>query len=274
MKKTILITGATDGIGFAAAKILAMQGHTILVHGRNLEKCKKVTQTLQTLSKNAIIENYVADLSIISDVMALARSVGEKYKKLDVLINNAGVYKTPHIIAQDNMDVRFVVNTIAPYLLTKQLLGLFDTPSRVINVSSAAQSTVSEPALLGQLREPLSDMDIYAQSKLALTMWSYGMASNLVKSGPSIIVLNPGSLLATKMVKEGFGISGKDISIGAKIIVRTAIEEEFASMTGVYFDNDKGEISSPHSDAQDAYKCERVISIIETVLAKYITNKA
>ncbi|WP_210444694.1 SDR family NAD(P)-dependent oxidoreductase, partial [Vibrio crassostreae] len=114
MQKTILITGATDGIGLETAKALTQQGHHVLIHGRNPAKVSKVLAALSRLSKSAIIESYIADLSTLSDVDKLATQIKNNHKRLDILINNAGVYKVSDITTSDNLDVRFVVNTIAP----------------------------------------------------------------------------------------------------------------------------------------------------------------
>ena len=121
MSKTILITGATDGIGLETARILVEQGHHVLLHGRNQEKLQKVEVELSALGT---VESHVADLSDIKAVMSLAKAIAEKHQSLDVLINNAGVLQTPDAMTADGLDVRFAVNTIAPYLLAKELLPL------------------------------------------------------------------------------------------------------------------------------------------------------
>jgi NAD(P)-dependent dehydrogenase (short-subunit alcohol dehydrogenase family) len=192
--------------------------------------------------------------------------VAEKHAKLDVLINNAGVYNAPDLVTQDGLDVRFAVNTIAPYLLTQRLLPLLGTSGRVVNLSSAAQSPVDPRALAGQGH--LSDGAAYAQSKLALTMWSRNMALSLKDEGPAIIAVNPGSMLGSKMVKDAFGVDGGDIRIGAEILSRAALADEFATASGQYFDNDKGQFASPHPDALNSQKCEEIVRFIEAVLTK------
>ena len=236
MQKTILVTGATDGIGLETARMLVSLGHHVLLHGRNPAKLEKVERTLSALPDGGRVESYVADLSRMADVEALAKAVAEKHAKLDVLINNAGVYSAPDPITQDGLDVRFAVNTIAPYLLTQRLLPLLGASGRVINLSSAAQSPVDPEALAGRVR--LSDGAAYAQSKLALTMWSRSMALSLKDDGPAIIAVNPGSMLGSKMVKQAYGVAGGDLRIGAEILCRAALSDEFAAASGQYFDND------------------------------------
>ena len=264
MQKTILVTGSTDGIGLATAKILVSLGHNVLLHGRNRSKLDDAEKALTALQGGGRVESYVADLSRMADVEALAKAVTEKHAKLDVLINNAGIFKTPNPVTPDGLDVRFVVNTLAPYLLTKRLLPLLGTLGRVVNLSSAAQAPVDLEALAG--RHKLDDMGAYAQSKLAITAWTRVMAQEL-KDGPVIIAVNPGSLLASKMVKEGFGVAGADISIGAKILERAALSDEFASASDQYYDNDNSQFASPHPDALDARKSGELVSVIETILA-------
>ncbi len=268
MGKTILVTGATDGIGLAAARMLVSKGHNVLLHGRDPEKLENVESTLSALSGGGHVASYLSDLSSLVNVEALADAVAENHENLDVLINNAGVYGAPELITQDGLDVRFAVNTIAPYLLTKRLLPLLGANGRVINLSSAAQFPVDTEALAGRGNGELSDGAAYAQSKLSLTMWSRSMALSLGSDGPAIIAVNPGSMLGSKMVKQAYGVVGSDLGIGAEILCRAALSEEFAAASGRYFDNDAGHFASPHPDALNPQKGEEVVRVIETVIAK------
>jgi len=106
-------------------------------------------------------------------------------------------------------------------------------------------------------------MAAYAQSKLAITIWTQDMAS-AHPDGPPFISVNPGSLLASKMVKEGFGVAGNDLSIGADILVRAALSDDFANASGLYFDNDSGRFARPHDAASDA---DHVAQVLEAVRA-------
>ncbi|GAB7219923.1 SDR family NAD(P)-dependent oxidoreductase [Vibrio comitans] len=267
MQKTILITGATDGIGLETAKTLAKQGHSLLIHGRNPHKLQKVQDELSSLPGASKIETYESDLSRLADVKALASSIVQKHSHLDALINNAGVYRVPNAMTTDNLDVRFAVNTLAPYLLTQKLLPLMNSESRVVNLSSAAQSPVDINALLGE--KSLSEGEAYAQSKLAITMWTRTLAQSLGANGPAIIAVNPASFLGSKMVKDAYGVAGGDLSIGADILVRAALSEEFADATGKYFDNDIGRFNDPHRDALNSDKCHVVVSTLDTMLETY-----
>ena len=265
MAKIILVTGSTDGIGLATARMLVSLGHHVLLHGRNPAKLEKAERTLSALSGDGRVESYMADLSRMAEVEALAQAVAERHRKLDVLINNAGVYRSAELVTQDGLDVRFAVNTLAPYLLTQRLMPLLAASGRVINLSSAAQAPVNPDALAGRARLS-DDFTAYAQSKLALTMWSRSMALSLKDEGPAIIAVNPGSMLGSKMVKEAFGVVGGDIHIGAEILIRAALADEFAAASGQYFDNDSGQFASPHPDALNPQKSEEIVRVIDYLL--------
>jgi len=264
MKKTIAITGATDGIGLETAKMLFQMGHHLLLHGRSTAKMANVEDTLSALSGGGSFESYLADMSNLNEVDDMARAINEKHDNLDALINNAGILKTTNPVTKDGLDVRFVVNTFAPYRLTNQLLPIIGPEGRIVNLSSAAQAPVNVDAMAGNKK--LSDMDAYAQSKLAITMWSIDLAGQA--NAPIVIAVNPGSLLGTKMVKEGFGTAGGDIAIGARILCQAALDDEFANASGQYFDNDRGQFGSPHPDALDSKKRKNVIQAIDSTLAQ------
>ncbi len=259
MPKTILITGATDGIGLLTAKTLAAQGHTVLLHGRSAEKLEAAAKEV-----GGTPERFRADLSRLDEVGALAEEIQSRHDRIDVLINNAGVYKTSQTRTPEGLDTRFVVNTLAPYLLARRLLPIIPKDGRVVNLSSAAQSPVDVEALRG--RHALDHMAAYAQSKLAITIWTQEMAS-AHPDGPAFIAVNPGSLLASKMVKEGFGVAGNDLSIGADILGRAALSDEFTDASGRYFDNDSGRFAQPHPAAGDKGQVAAIMEAIRELVA-------
>jgi len=260
MTKTILITGGTDGIGLLTARTLAEGGHNVLLHGRNAAKLEKAADEV-----GAGTETWLADLSRLHEVIAMADAILARHGRLDVLINNAGVYKTPQVRTPDGLDIRFVVNTFAPYVLTRRLLPIIPSDGRVVNLSSAAQAPVDVAAMRGI--GTLDDMSAYAQSKLAITIWTRVLASEFPE-GPVFLAVNPGSLLASKMVKEGFGVAGNDLSIGADILRRAALSDEFAGASGVYFDNDSGRITKPNPAAMNEAQVAGVMAAIREVAAK------
>lgn len=265
MKKRILITGSTDGIGLLTAKMMAKDGYDLIVHGRSQQKVDQLIEELKALNAKAKIEGIVADLSSLKAVQSLADEIKKRVDQLDVLINNAGVYKTSDYLSQDGFEIRYAVNTLAPYLLTKLLLPIMNQSSRVINLSSAAQAPISLQAIDGSLK--LSDAEVYAQSKLAITMWSFELSKSI---DPIIIAVNPKSLLGSKMVKEAYGINGGDLNIGANILYKLSLLEEHKDDSGKYYDNDIASFSNPHPDAMNTLKCQALIQRMDEILKPYL----
>lgn len=265
MTKTILITGATDGIGLETVKMIAPLGHTLLLHGRSAEKLAAVADTLSAIEGAGEIRTYRADLSDLSEVRDMAEAVKSDFQSIDVLINNAGVFKMTNPLTADGFDARFIVNVVAPYRLTRALLPRLGSQGRVVNLSSAAQAPVNLQAFLE--KRSFGDGEAYAQSKLALTMWSIGMAQELGTDGPMIVAVNPASFLGSKMVKEAYGHAGHDLRIGADILMRAALSAEFASASGRYYDNDRKAFAPPHPDALDPSKNRQLIEALEQMIA-------
>lgn len=264
MSKTILITGSTDGIGKLAALQLAKAGNELILHGRGQKKLEAAISEVEAVSSKKILKGYLADFSDLYSVRQMAIQVINENAKIDVLINNAGVYKSPKLTNEQGLDMRIVVNYLAPYLLTEQLLPFLQKSQlpRIINVSSAAQSTVSHRILNG--KEFSSEGDTYAQSKLALTMWSM----QLVKMHPDITVIpvNPGSLLNTRMVREVYGQYWSAADKGAKILVELAVLDKYQDASGKYFDNDKGTFGRAHPDAYDQQRIESLIKATKDLM--------
>ncbi len=263
--KTILLTGATDGIGLETAVMLAEAGHKLLLHGRNKAKLDAAKEMLLNINANAQIDLYIADFSNLQDVRTMANDILNSGNKIDVIINNAGIFVTDEssVITKDKLDIRFAVNTIAPYILTKTLLPIMNEGSRVVNVSSAAQAPVDLSALLG--KRNLDHSSAYAQSKLAIIMWSIDMAKNY-PNGPLVVSVNPKSFLGSKMVKQAYGREGYDLRIGAEILYRAALSDKFKDANGMYFDNDYGVFAEPHPYALNEQNRNAFMSALDTFL--------
>ncbi|MFI3255904.1 MAG: SDR family NAD(P)-dependent oxidoreductase [Psittacicella sp.] len=263
MKKNILVTGSTDGIGKESAIAFAKLGHNIFLHGRNEKKILEVCNEIEALT--GVRPGYfIADFSNLKSVQDMALEV-LKLDRLDILVNNAGIFNGKD---DCSIDLRFRVNYLAAYLLTNLILPVLEKSfaPRIINLSSAAQSSVDLESMI--LASETNDNKAYAQSKLALTMWNTYFA----KKYPNIIsiALNPGSLLDTKLAFGAYKQIWSKSDKGSSIIVDLALSDEFKDSTGLYFDNDLGEkrgkFSQAHIDAYDLDKIDHLIEITEEII--------
>jgi NAD(P)-dependent dehydrogenase (short-subunit alcohol dehydrogenase family) len=180
--------------------------------------------------------SYLADLSSLAQVRALAERILSGQVRLDVLINNAGVIVRERKESEDGFELTFAVNYLAHFLLTSLLLPLLrdSAPARIVNVASAGQSPVDFDDVM--LERRYDGMRAYAQSKLAQIMFTFELAGYLSGSGVSVNALHPASLMDTKMVSETFGYTMSTVQEGAVATVRLAASPDVEGVTGRYFD--------------------------------------
>jgi NAD(P)-dependent dehydrogenase (short-subunit alcohol dehydrogenase family) len=238
---TVLITGSTDGLGRRVAHDLANRGATLLVHGRDLQRCKQLLGELNNTAGNGNFRYYVADLSSLDQVRKLAQEVEADNNKLDVLINNAGIGGGNQTdghreLSTDGYELRFAVNYLATFMLTELLLPLLRSSgaARIVNVSSAAQQAIDFSDVM--LEHGYSGMRAYSQSKLAQVMFTLELAEKLDKDPVSVNCLHPASLMDTKMVYEMFGSAATSTQQGADATEYLAVSEEIEGVSGHYFD--------------------------------------
>ncbi len=262
--KTILITGSTDGIGKITALEMAKAGHQVYIHGRSQAKVEHTISEIKTASGNENIGGFVADFSDLDQVKAMGAKVAEELNGLDILINNAGVFKAPQSHSKEGYDLRFTVNHLAPFALTEMLLPLLEKSgdARIINLSSAAQAEISYPAMTGQVASNVNA--VYAQSKLALTMWSFDLGQQL--ENMTVIAVNPGSLLNTKMANEAYGQHWSPAEKGSNILLSLAFDEIHKAHNGEYFDNDSGRYNEAHPDAYNNIKIKELLDITHQLI--------
>jgi NAD(P)-dependent dehydrogenase (short-subunit alcohol dehydrogenase family) len=237
----ILVTGSTDGLGKSTARDLAAAGATVLLHGRDPERGDAAVREIREETDNDRLHYYVADFSSLEEVHRLADEVAADHDRLDVLVNNAGIGagrrgETSRDLSRDGYELRLAVNYLAPFLLTRLLLPLVrrSAPARIVNVASAGQSPISFDDVM--LERGYDGMRAYAQSKLALVMFTFDLAEELEGTGLIANSLHPASLMDTKMVFETFGSASSSVREGTDATVRLAISPELRRVTGRYFD--------------------------------------
>lgn len=244
--KIILITGSTDGIGYQTAYELLKLGHTIILHGRNEEKTFLSKEKLSSAFEGANIHYVSGDLSSLTQVETISEKVLNQFNKIDVLINNAGIYSNHFSLSKEGFELTFAVNHLAHFHLTNQLLPLVKKSDngRIINVSSVAHKRGKLELENINNQNTFSPYGSYAQSKLANVLFSNLLADKLNGTKITSNSLHPG-VISTKLLKKGFGMSGAPLETGAATSVYLADSENLVNTNGKYFDNCKEEITSP-----------------------------
>jgi NAD(P)-dependent dehydrogenase (short-subunit alcohol dehydrogenase family) len=247
-ERTIVITGATDGLGKALAAELAPGGGRLILHGRNEEKGQALLEELGPRATGELGWRR-ADLSSLDQVRDLADSLLEE-DRIDVLVNNAGVGTAGgREESADGYELTFAVNYLAPYLLTRRLLPLIErsAPSRIVNVSSAGQMPIDFDDVM--LEQSYSGVQAYCQSKLALVMLTFDLAEELEVSGVTANCLHPGTYMPTNMVRAAGVEPVTPLEDGVEATLRLVASPELDGVNGHYFDGTSE--SAPHPQAED-----------------------
>ena len=233
---TILVTGATDGLGRRAAQELAAKDATVLLHGRSPERLEATLEELRSQTGGEKARYYLADLSSLAAVRDLVQRILSEHDRLDVLVNNAGVISPERRESEDGYELTFAVNYLSHFLLTRLLLPLLkdSATARIVNVASAGQSPLDFSNLM--LERGYDAMKAYSQSKLAQVMFTFDLAEHLRDTGVTVNALHPASLMDTKMVQSTFGYTMSTVEEGTEAVVRLAVSQEVEGVTGRYFD--------------------------------------
>jgi NAD(P)-dependent dehydrogenase (short-subunit alcohol dehydrogenase family) len=252
---TVLVTGATDGLGRRVAAELAGRSAEVLLHGRDAGRLDRTLEEIRGATGNKRLRTYLADFSSLDEVRGLADAVKGAEERLDVLVNNAGIgggarFDGERSLSRDGYELRFQVNYLAGFLLTRLLLPLLrsSAPARVVNVASAGQSPLDFRDLM--LERGYDGWRAYGQSKLAQIMFTFELAERLDPAEVTVNALHPASLMDTKMVLESFGRTMSTVEEGAEATLRLVVAPELEGVTGRYFDGLRESLA--HAQAFDA----------------------
>jgi NAD(P)-dependent dehydrogenase (short-subunit alcohol dehydrogenase family) len=253
-QQTILITGATDGLGRALAGELAARGASLLVHGRDETRGAETIAEIKAATGNDRLSWLAADLSSLEQVRALAQRVAAQCDRLDVLVNNAGIGTSlpgdgRRMVSQDGYELRFAVNYLSGYLLTRLLLGLLErsAPARVVNVSSAGQAPIDFEDVM--LERRYDGVQAYCQSKLAQVMFTFDLADELDGHVVSATCLHPATYMPTKMVRAAGIDPASSLEQGVQATLRLIVDPQLDGVSGVYFNGRQR--AEPHPQAHD-----------------------
>lgn len=254
MVKTILITGATDGIGKHLVKKLASQGHQVILHGSNPQKLELALQEVRAISLRGRVSSYLADFSKLDDVFRFLEEIKRDFQSIDVLFNNAGLYAGKERKASaENVELTFMLSVLVPYMLTTELSPLLEkvSDSRVIHTSSYMHHCAKVKDLDFGFENNYNPGLAYNNSKLYTIWMTRYLAREFFLRGSSITVnsYHPG-LISTnlgnnssdeKTKKSLFGhlmkSFSKNLDEGIKTGYYLSLSEKVTGLTGYYFDD-------------------------------------
>jgi len=267
--KTVLVTGATDGIGRETARQLLARGLRVLVHGRSQSKAEQHARELAAGQPGAQAVAVWGDLSSMRQIVALAEQVRELAPSLDVLINNAGVFEKRRHLTEDGFEKTMAVNHFAPYLLTRRLLTATQAApaGRIVVVSSIAHESAELALDDLTFSTGYDGYGAYAASKLANILFTRALAERLGGTRVTVNALHPG-VIGTKLLRAGFGMGGAPVEEGARTSVYLATSDAVEGVSGRYF-IDCREVK-PSPQARDHTLAEGLWRESERLLAAFL----
>lgn len=245
--KVCIITGATGGIGKYTALALAQKKATVIVVGRNEEKCVRTVEEIQKTSRNPEVEYLTADLSSQREIRRMVVDFRKKYSRLDVLVNNVGAAYLKRQMSVDGIEKTFALNHLSYFMITNLLLDLLisSAPARIVNVSSGSHFGKRLDFGDLQLSKGYNALKAYGKSKFSNVLFTYELDRRLGGTGVTVNAINP-SRVATNIWKEGGGIIGPFASWlitrnaqtpeeGAQGVIYLASSLEVDGVSGKYF---------------------------------------
>ncbi len=258
--KTAIITGATSGIGKVTALAIAREGAHLVLPVRNMEKGETLKEEIQQETGSKNIELMSCDLASLDSIRSFAKQFLAKYDRLDLLINNAGLWESKRKESADGIEMNFAVNHLAPFLMTNLLLDLIkkSAPARIINVSSTAHkyAKMNFDDLEGKKR--WDSMKSYAQSKLANILFTRKLAHELAGAGVTVNCLHPG-VVSTRLFdnmpgyfRRIFGLFMISPEKGAETSIFLATSPEVEGISGAYYNKKMMAKTTRHAEDMKA----------------------
>lgn len=246
--QSVLVTGATDGIGRATAHGLVQRGWHVLVHGRSEAKARK--HALALANENAKVTPVWGDFAVMTEVADLNTQINAEVSTLAVLVNNAGIYADTQTFNADGFEMTMAVNYFAPFLLTHHVLPLLNAApaARIVNVSSMTHSGASLDLDDLRFERSWSSYAAYSTSKLANILFTKRLATELKRTAVTANALHPG-VIGTKLLRQGYGMGGESVEDGARCSIFLATSPKVARVSSKYFVDCREQ--KPSAKAQD-----------------------
>lgn len=244
--KFVLITGSTDGIGKETAKEFAKKSYNVIIHGRDSERVENTKQEIIEISKNKNIFSVTADFASFKEIVKMAEELNSKFRKIDLLYNNAALFSHERILTENQNELTFQVNHLAMHLLTLKLENLLKNSgeARVINVSSMIHaSSIDFENLQGE--KNYNGNSAYALSKLCNIMFTNKLADIYTDFPITANSLHPG-VIKTKLLNAAW-TGGGLLSEGANNMIYAGTSEVIKNVSGLYLENGRPMQSNPIS---------------------------
>jgi NAD(P)-dependent dehydrogenase (short-subunit alcohol dehydrogenase family) len=262
-----MVTGVTSGIGKALATQLAQTGEIVILVARDVDRGNAVVQEITQKTQNWNLDLQLCDLSNMSSVNNLASVVKLKYNTINVLINNAGVYKRQRETTVDGYETMFAANHLGPFLLTNLMLdALIGSGSgRILNITAPSTTPLDFDDLQGERK--FNSLNAFGATKMANLLFTFELARRLEGSNVTANAIHPGPA-RSQLMKEAFAplrlltwMLSSPPQKAAENILKLATAPEFENVSGRFFHNDK-EIEVP-AYARDRENQERLWEISE-----------
>ena len=250
MNKVYMVTGVTSGLGKAIALELAKTGETVIMVARDAERAAKVEKEILAATQNPNLDMQICDLANLSSVRNLGTVLISRYNKIDVLINNAGMYRKTRGTTIDGYESMFAANHLGPFLLTYMLMDRLRASGsgRIINITAPSTTELNFDDLQGE--QNFNSLNAFGATKMANLLFTFELARRMENAGVTVNAFHPG-LVRSSLMKDAASpirllswLFSAPPTRAAQEVVRLALSPEFQAANGKFFNNGK-ELAPP-----------------------------